>query len=119
MPGVHLIFASTERPVNGQEIEELCEKCMQRHREITLADRRFLLIYRPAFSVPLSDVTPETMIGVPIGWNPPKSIGGAQCANANSVLVSAQNELKRSRVLIWILVVSREKQHGDPNRRRG
>ncbi len=34
-------------------------------------------------------------------------------------LVSAQNELKRSRVLIWILVVSREKQNGNPHRRRG
>ena len=33
-------------------------------------------------------------------------------------LVSVRNEPKRSRVLIWILVVSREKQNGKPNRRR-
>jgi hypothetical protein len=34
-------------------------------------------------------------------------------------LVSAQNEPKRSRFLVWILVVLREKQNGNPNRRRG
>ena len=57
--------------MNGEEIEELCEKYMQRHREITLPDEALFVDLRPAFSVPLSDVTPKTMIGVPVGWNPP------------------------------------------------
>jgi len=62
-------------------------------------------------------------------WGPPifeKQLSGAFLDNSAGglfgrvllCLVSAQNEPKRSQVLIWIFVVSREKQNGEPNRSR-
>ena len=71
MPGVDFIFASIERPVNGQEIEELAKSTYSAIEKLPFPDEALFVDLRPAFSVPLSDVTPKTMIGVPMGWNPP------------------------------------------------
>ena len=68
---VHFIFASSVRAVDGQEFQELCAKYFEIHQKVTLDGEALWVDLRPAFSVPLHDVTPKTFLSVPVGYTPP------------------------------------------------
>lgn len=70
MPGVHFIFATVDRELKSEEVDGLCEKYFELHRKIALPDEALFVDLRPAFSTPLADITPETFVGVPIGYTP-------------------------------------------------
>jgi hypothetical protein len=71
MPGVHFIFASVGRSLEDQEVAELCVRYFGMHQNVTYVNEALFVDLRPAFSVPLSEITPETFLRVPINYTPP------------------------------------------------
>jgi hypothetical protein len=69
-PGVHFIFLTENRKPTSHEALDLTEKYFGVHLKRTQASEALLVDLRPAFSVPLSDVTPKFEV-VPIDYTPP------------------------------------------------
>jgi hypothetical protein len=56
---VHDIFASLDRPLTGDECDELCVEYFATNNQMTLPGQALFVDLRPAFRVPLADVTPQ------------------------------------------------------------
>ena len=57
--GVHFIFASVDRPLLGDECNDLAEKYFETHKRMTLPGQALLVDLRPAFREPLVSVLPQ------------------------------------------------------------
>ena len=66
MPGMVYIFLTSERPVSHEEIDDLCIKYFDEHQKIALPKQALQVDLRPAFSVPLEEITGAQFLSVPI-----------------------------------------------------
>ena len=59
MEGVDYIFASLDRPLSGEECDDLAKKYFETHKQMTVSGQALFVDLRPAFRKPLANVTPE------------------------------------------------------------
>ena len=59
MEGVDYIFVSLDRPLSGEECDDLAKKYFETHKQMTLPGQALFVDLRPAFRKPLADVTPK------------------------------------------------------------